>query len=80
MGLIGAPGCFLNATLDVTTGTVVLPATSVTWTALTLPAAPPWFLGFQFNAQGLVLGVSANPALCLGLLTTNGLKCTIGDY
>lgn len=78
--VIGAPGCWLNASLDILTGVSVFPGSSVTWTAMTLPAAPPWFLGFEFNAQGAVLGVSANTALGIGALTSNGLKCTVGDY
>ncbi|MFY9342620.1 MAG: hypothetical protein WAT39_09025 [Planctomycetota bacterium] len=78
--LIGATGCWLNASLDVTLGASFLPPSSVTWTALNLPAAPPFFLGFQFNVQGAVLGVAANPALGLGVLTSNGLKCTVGDF
>lgn len=80
LALIGANDCWLNASLDVITGVSLLPPASVTWTALTLPAAPPFFLGFQFNTQAVILGVTANPALGVGVLTSNGLKCTVGDY
>lgn len=77
--LLGATDCFLNASADVLIGTVVLPPASVTWTALPLPALPPDFSGFEFNVQGAILGTSLNPAIGgLGLLTSNGLKCTVG--
>ncbi len=77
--VIGMPGCFLNASLDVLVGPVVALGPTVTWTALTLPAAPPFFLGFQFNAQGAILGTPLNTAFGIGALSSNGLKCTVGD-
>ena len=79
LGLIlGANGCFLNASLDVLVGPSFFPGPSFTWTALNLPALPPDFSGFQFNAQGAILGTNLNTALGLGTLTSNGLKCTVG--
>ncbi len=78
--VIGAPNCFLNSSIDVLVGPAVGPfASTLTWTALALPALPPNFSGFEFNAQGVILGTPLNPALGLGALTSNGLKCTVGD-
>lgn len=75
----GAPGCFLDASLDVLQGPAVGPfGGSFTWTALNLPALPPIFSGFEFHAQGAVLGVPNNTALGIGVLTSNGLKCVVG--
>jgi hypothetical protein len=78
--VIGATDCWLNASLDVLTGVAPAPSSSFTWTALQLPAAPPFYLGFEFNAQGVVMGVAANSALGVGVITSNGLKCTVGDF
>jgi hypothetical protein len=81
LGLVlGATGCFLNASADLLVSPAFLPGSSVTWTGLNLPALPPDFSGFQFNLQGAILGTNQNPALGLGLLTTNGLKCTVGTF
>lgn len=80
LALIGAPDCFLNASLDVLVGPAVLggPA-SLTWTALHLPAnVTATFYGYEFNVQGVVLGTPLNAALGFGAMTSNGLKCTIG--
>lgn len=80
LAIIGAPNCTLNASLDVLVGPAVLTGgTTFTWTALGLSAAPPSNVGFEFNVQGAVLGVPNNPALGLGVLTSNGLKCVVGD-
>jgi Bacterial pre-peptidase C-terminal domain len=75
---LGATQCFLNASLDTTVGPSFFPTSSVTWTTLSLPALPPDFTGLEFYVQGAILGTTANPALGLGLLTSNGLKCTVG--
>jgi hypothetical protein len=80
LAIIGAPNCSLNASLDVLIGPAILggPA-SLTWTALQLPAeVPTTFYGFEFNVQGAILGTSLNSALGTGVLTSNGLKCTVG--
>ena len=77
--LLGATGCDLNASLDVLVGPDFFPTANFTWTAMNLPALPMNFAGFEFNAQAAVLGTTANSALGLGLLTSNGLKCTVGD-
>jgi hypothetical protein len=77
LGPLGAPAsCMLNASLDLVVDVTVLPAASVTWTALTLPPIPPSFVGIEFNAQaaGFDAGIlNANTA------TSNGLKYLIGD-
>lgn len=75
---LGAPNCFLNASPDILVGPDFSPPSSFTWTALNLPAAPPTFYGFEFNVQGAILGTPKNPALGLGVLTSNGLKCVVG--
>ncbi|MEO6594189.1 MAG: hypothetical protein ABIP94_05505 [Planctomycetota bacterium] len=77
---IGAPQCFLNASADVLVGPAVIAGGGPTfvWTALNLPALPPNFFGFQFNVQGAIFGTPLNNAFGLGLLTSNGLKCTVG--
>jgi hypothetical protein len=81
LGLIGAPACFLNASLDVITGPIVGPGpVNQTWTGLNLPALPPSYAGFQFYLQGAILGTPQNPALGLGVLTSNGLLCTVGTF
>ena len=80
LAFLGMPGCFLNASVDALVGPVVLPPSSVTWTAINLPALPPAFVGFQFNAQGLILGTPLNPALGSGALTSNGMQMTVGTY
>ena len=77
--VLGAPECFLNASADVLVGPDFFPTASFTWTALNLPALPPDFAGFEFNVQGAILGTTQNGALGLGLLTSNGLKCVVGD-
>ena len=77
---VGLPGCFLNATLvnlDLQIG--VGASGNYTWTALTLPAGPMFFNGFEFNVQSVIFGTRANSFLDMGALTSNGLACTIGD-
>jgi hypothetical protein len=74
---LGLPNdCFLHASLDVIVGPHLFPFPSLTWNVLTLPAATPWFVGFQFNVQSVTLDSSG-----IGPTTrvSNGLKCTIGD-
>jgi len=80
LAIIGMPGCFLNSSLDIITGTVVAPPASVTWTAINLPALPPAFVGFEINAQGIIFGTPMNPAFGMGALTSNGMKMTVGTY
>jgi hypothetical protein len=77
---IGMPGCFLNSSLDVIIGPSLFPAPSLTWTAITLPALPPAFVGFQFYAQGIILGTPLNTAFGLGALSSNGLQMTVGTF
>jgi hypothetical protein len=77
---LGMPGCFLNSSLDVLVGPVVFPPASVTWTALNLPSLPPAFVGFQFNAQGVIMGTPLNTAFGVGALTSNGMQMTVGAY
>jgi hypothetical protein len=78
--IFGMPGCFLNSSLDVLVGPTVFPGPSLTWTALTLPALPPAFVGFQFNAQGLIFGTPLNAAFGTGALTSNGMQMTVGTF
>lgn len=78
--VLGMPGCTLNASLDILTGTSVFPGPTATWTTLTLPALPPSFAGLEFNAQGAILGTPLNTAFGVGALTSNGLKMTIGTF
>jgi hypothetical protein len=52
----------------------------VTWTALNLPSLPPAFVGFQFNAQGVIMGTPLNTAFGVGALTSNGMQMTVGAY
>jgi hypothetical protein len=77
---LGLPGCFLHAGLD-SVSFVLLPAAtpSYTWTALTLPAGPVCFDGFEFNLQSVIFGSSANNFLGLGAITSNGIKATVGQ-
>lgn len=75
---LGMPGCFLNSSLDVLVGPSVFPSASLTWTVLSLPSLPPAFVGFQINAQGLILGTPLNPAFGVGALTSNGMQMTVG--
>lgn len=78
--VIDMPGCVLNSSLDVLVGTTLLPPSTFTWNALDLPALPPNFSGFAFNAQSVVFGTDFNVAFGgLGALTSNGLAMTIGD-
>ena len=77
---LGMPGCFLNSSLDVLIGPALFPPASFTWTALNLPALPPAFVGFQFNAQGLILGTPLNTAFGTGALTSNGMQMTVGTF
>lgn len=78
---LGLPGCFLNASLDVLDLVFAPPVTSptYTWTAVTLPAGPPYFGGFEFNVQAVAFGTSANSFFGIGAVTSNGLKCVVGD-
>ena len=77
---LGLTGCFQLASGDVL-DFVVLPSgtTSHTWTALTIPAGPVFFNGFEFHVQSAIFGTNLNSFVGLGALTSNGLKCTIGD-
>ncbi|HEB53074.1 MAG TPA: hypothetical protein ENI87_07465 [bacterium] len=75
---IGMPGCFLNASADVLTFSFPVSTPDFTWTALSIPAGPVFFSGFQFSVQSAIFGTSANSFLGLGALTSNGLTCTIG--
>ena len=77
---LGMPGCFLNSSMDVVVGPSIFPPASLTWTALTLPALPPAFVGFQFNAQGVILGTPLNTAFGVGALTSNGMQMTVGTF
>ncbi|MGK0204092.1 MAG: hypothetical protein ACI9S9_003172 [Planctomycetota bacterium] len=77
---LGLPGCFLLSSADVLDFQIIAaPASSVTWTALNLPAGPVFFNGFQFYLQSAIFGNDQNSFLNLGALTSNGLTCTIGD-
>ncbi len=81
LGFLGMPGCDLNASPDVLIGPALFPPPSLTWTALTLPALPPAFVGFEFNAQGVILGTPLNAAFSgVGALTSNGMKMTVGTF
>jgi predicted outer membrane repeat protein len=74
----GPGDCFLNASVDVLVGATVVfggPST-LTWTALPLPAAPPSFVGFEFNVQAATLDLSI---LSPAGRSSNGLKCVVGD-
>jgi hypothetical protein len=81
LAILGAPLCTLNASADVLIGPTIGPfVAKVSWTALTLPAIPPSFAGFEFNLQGAILGTPLNGGLGgIGLMTSNGLKCVVGD-
>jgi hypothetical protein len=72
----GSGDCFLNASLDIVVGVVILPGATETWTGLTLPANNPINNGFVFNLQAATL--DANVLSAAGR-TSNGLKCTVGD-
>ena len=77
---VGMPGCFLNASivsLDLQIG--IGASGDYTWTAMTLPAGPMFFSGFEFNVQSVIFDTGANNFLGMGALTSNGLACTIGD-
>ena len=77
---LGLTGCFQLASGDVL-DFVVLPSgtTSHTWTALTIPAGPVFFNGFEFHVQSAIFATNLNSFVGLGALTSNGLKCTTGD-
>jgi hypothetical protein len=78
---IGAPTCFLNSSLDIILGPIVGPGPGTqTWTGINLPALPPSYTGFQFYLQSAILGTTQNAALGLGVLTSNGLLCTVGTF
>ncbi|MGK0156471.1 MAG: hypothetical protein ACI9SE_003440, partial [Neolewinella sp.] len=80
---LGMPGCFLHASLDALNFVLIPPATSpsYTWTALTLPAGPVFFDGFEFNVQSIIFGSSANTAYSgLGAITSNGIKATVSQF
>jgi hypothetical protein len=75
----GSGDCFLNAAMDLLVGPVVVAGSAgapVTWTAMTLPAAPPTFNGFEFYLQAVTLDLGV---LSPGGRSSNGLKCTVGD-
>jgi hypothetical protein len=77
--VVGMPDCTLQANLDVISAQILpVPASTVTWSPLTLPPLPPSFSGFTFYAQGAILGTTENTAFGFGALTSNGLKCTLG--
>jgi hypothetical protein len=75
----GMPGCALNADPDILDLVIFAPAPApgtFTWTALTLPAGPVFFGGFEFNVQSAIFGTTANGFLGLGALTSKGIKAT----
>jgi hypothetical protein len=75
----GSGDCYLNAAMDILVGPVVVAGSAgapLTWTAFTLPAAPPTFNGFEFYAQAVTLDLGV---LSPGGRSSNGLKCTVGD-
>ena len=77
---LGANGCFLHASVDLILSPLPMPGTAVTWTGMNLPALLPDFSGFRFYLQAAILGVSDNSALGVGLITSNGLECTVGTF
>ncbi|HEX6810463.1 MAG TPA: hypothetical protein VF384_02465 [Planctomycetota bacterium] len=77
---LGMPGCFLNASREIMVGPAVFPGQTFNWTALTLPALPPSFVGFQFLAQSAILGTPLNQAFGFGTLSSNGLRMTVGTF
>jgi hypothetical protein len=74
-GLGLPPDCFQHVSLDVTIGPQLFPVGTQPWTALTLPALPPSFAGFQFFCQSVTLTAAG-----LGPTTrvSNGLRCVVG--
>ncbi|MEO6595705.1 MAG: hypothetical protein ABIP94_13210, partial [Planctomycetota bacterium] len=73
---LGLPNdCFLHCSLDVLIGPVLFPGATQNWTALTLPALPPSFSGFQFDCQSATFTTAG-----IGFTTrvSNGLKCVVG--
>ena len=72
----GPGDCFLNASLDIVTGVVVLPVGNQTWTAFGLPVAVPALNGFELNCQAATFDLSIFSSAGR---SSNGLKCNLGD-
>lgn len=71
---IGAPGCFLNSSLEVVNTVLMNNGTgAMTWNIPNLPSA----VGFMFATQGAVLDPTS--VLPLQLDMTEGRICTIGN-
>jgi len=79
LGIIGAPGCLAHVDVGPAVGSVIsnlgLPGLSMT-SSLAIPASTP-LLGFQLFAQAVWLDAAANP---FGILTSNGVRSTVGSF
>ncbi|MGK0202436.1 MAG: hypothetical protein ACI9S9_001503 [Planctomycetota bacterium] len=75
---LGLPSdCYLHVSPDVLIASVIAPqATSVTWTAVTLPAATPALNGFEFYIQSAVLDASV---FSNSMRVSNAFHLTLGD-
>lgn len=76
---LGMPTCSLYVSLDRLVGPQLVTGSSVQWTAWTLPPVQPSYAGAEFYVQSFIMGTDLNDAFGgLGVLTSNGLACTIG--
>jgi hypothetical protein len=74
LAIVGAPGCWQHATLDVTT-VVLGSSTGVAAWAVALPNAPS-LAGVDVFMQGVVVDPGVNAS---GLTTSNGLRLTLAQ-
>ena len=79
LGIIGAPGCAAHVDITQAVGSVISNL-GVPGLSMTFPFAIPGsttLLGFQLFAQTVWLDAAANP---LGILTSNGVRTTVGSF